>query len=109
MSVRLMTPLSRPDMLPTPWGMAAADIAGATVPELARCVGVGELTATGGPAALPGMGREEVEVDGDCAMKTAGVAAGVGGPEDAGEGASTTHMRWERVATSLATVWARVE
>lgn len=39
----------------------------------------------------------------------AGVAAGVGGPEVAGEGVSTTHMRCERVATSFATVWARVD
>jgi hypothetical protein len=37
------------------------------------------------------------------------VRAGVGGPEDEGEGESTTHMRWERVATSLATVCASVE
>jgi hypothetical protein len=34
---------------------------------------------------------------------------GVGGPDDAGEGASTIHIRCERVATSLATVCARVE
>jgi len=39
----------------------------------------------------------------------AGVRAGVGGPEDAGEGGCTTHILCERVATSLATVWARVE
>jgi hypothetical protein len=46
---------------------------------------------------------------GEGGTRTAGVAAGVGGPEEAGDGVSTTHIRWERVATSLATVWARVE
>lgn len=38
--------------------------------------------------------------------------AGVDGIEEAGEGLSgesTIHMRCERVATSFATVWARVE
>lgn len=39
----------------------------------------------------------------------AGVRAGVGGPEEDGDGSSTIHMRWERVATSFATVWASVE
>lgn len=34
---------------------------------------------------------------------------GVGGPLLAGDGVSTTHIRCERVATSLATVCARVE
>jgi len=33
---------------------------------------------------------------------------GLGGTEPAGDGLSTIHMRWERVATSFATVWARV-
>ena len=35
--------------------------------------------------------------------------AGVEGPEEAGDGASTIHMRCERVAMSLATVCATVE
>lgn len=39
---------------------------------------------------------------------TAGVMAGEGGTEDTGDGDSVTHIRWERVATSLATVCARV-
>lgn len=39
----------------------------------------------------------------------AGVRAGVGGPEDDGDGSSTIHIRCERVATSFATVWARVD
>jgi hypothetical protein len=38
-----------------------------------------------------------------------GVANGVAGAEGDGEAASTTHMRCERVATSLATVCASVE
>jgi hypothetical protein len=38
-----------------------------------------------------------------------GVASGVAGAEVDGEAASTTHIRWERVATSLATVCASVE
>lgn len=48
-------------------------------------------------------------VIGDGGTRIAGVAAGVGGPEDAGDGVSTTHIRCERVATSFATVAARVE
>lgn len=96
-SVRLITPLSRPDILAP--GIADAEMAGAAVP--ARCVG--DVDATG---AGPADGRGMI---GDGGTSTAGVAAGVGGPDDAGDGVSTTHMRWERVATSLATVWARVE
>ena len=58
---------------------------------------------------------------GPCAPDSPGVAggdkergggamtAGVEGPEEAGDGASTIHMRCERVATSLATVCASVE
>jgi len=38
-----------------------------------------------------------------------GLSDGEGGTELRGEGGSTIHMRWLRVATSLATVWARVE
>lgn len=38
-----------------------------------------------------------------------GVASGVAGAEGDGEAASTTHIRWDRVATSFATVCARVE
>jgi hypothetical protein len=33
---------------------------------------------------------------------------GLGGTEPAGDGESTIHMRCDRVAQSLATVWARV-
>jgi hypothetical protein len=71
-------------------------MAGATVPEPLRCVGAGEATGRG-----PDVGSV---VTGDGGTKTVDVAAGVGGPDDAGEGLSTIHMRWERVATSFATV-----
>lgn len=40
--------------------------------------------------------------------RVAGWAKGVGGPEDEGETGSVTHIRWLLVATSFATVWARV-
>jgi hypothetical protein len=38
-----------------------------------------------------------------------GVAKGVAGWEGDGDADSTTHILWLRVATNLATVWARVE
>lgn len=101
-SVRLMTPLSLPDRLaPGIAEMADAEMAGATAPVAARCVGAVELTGVG--PAIPGKG-----VMGDGGTTIAGVIAGVEGPDEAGDGASTTHMRWERVATSFATVCARV-
>jgi len=96
MSVRLMTPLRWPERLAPV--MAVAEMAGVMVP--ARC---GE-----GPDAGAGIAAGR-GVMGDGRTRFAGVEAGVGGPEDAGEGVSTIHMRWERVATSFATVWARVE
>jgi hypothetical protein len=100
--VRLMTALSLPDRLaPGMLEMADAEMAGATAPVAARWVGVVEFTGVG--PAMPGRG-----VMGDGGTATDGVMAGVEGPEEAGDGASTTHMRWERVATSLATVWASV-
>lgn len=39
----------------------------------------------------------------------AGLREGEGGTDECGEGDSTTHILCERVATSFATVWARVE
>jgi hypothetical protein len=77
-------------------------MAGATAPVPARCVGAVELTGMG-PWTVCGRG-----VMGDGGTRDAGWRAGVGGPEEEGEGLSTTHMRWERVATSFATVWASV-
>ena len=100
--MRLMTALSLPDRLaPGMLEMADAEMAGATAPVAARWVGAVEFTGVG--PAMPGRG-----VMGEGGTVTAGVMAGVEGPEEAGDGASTTHMRWERVATSLATVWASV-
>jgi hypothetical protein len=100
MSVRLITPLSLPDRLAP--GIAFAEMAGATAPVPARCVGVAVFTGAG-PERDTGSG-----VMGDGGTRTAGCIAGVEDPEEAGEGVSTTHMRWERVATSLATVCASV-
>lgn len=97
-SVKLTTPLNLPDKLAPE--IADAEMAGAAV--LWCCAGV--VVVADMMAAEDGRG-----VMGDGGTRIAGVAAGVGGPEEAGEGVSTTHMRWERVATSLATVWARVE
>lgn len=73
--------------------MAFADMAGAAVPESS-----GEGAVTGAGAAAE---RDALGVGSDI---TVGFTEGVGGPEDAGDGASTIHMRWERVATSFATV-----
>jgi len=100
-SVRLMTPLSLPDRLAPV--IAEADIAGATAPDPARCVGAVELTAVGPEEIIAGRG-----VIGEGGTRTDGVSAGVPGPEDAGDGESTTHMRCDRVATNLATVCASV-
>jgi hypothetical protein len=100
MSVRLITPLSLPDKLAP--GIALAEIAGATAPVPARCVGAVVFTGVG-PDSETGRG-----VIGEGGTSTAGWIAGVEAPEEAGEGVSTTHMRCDRVATSLATVWARV-
>lgn len=100
MSVRLMTPLRRPERLAPE--MAVAEMAGATALVPARCAGA--VVATGvGPLRETGRG-----VMGDGGTRTVGWIAGVEGPEEAGESVSTTHMRWERVATSFATVWASV-
>lgn len=99
-SVRLITPLSLPDKLAPE--IALAEIAGATAPEAARCVGVVVFTGAG-PDKDTGSG-----VIGDGGMRRVGWIAGVEGPEDAGDGVSTTHIRCDRVATSLATVCASV-
>jgi hypothetical protein len=98
--VRLITPLILPDRLAPV--IADADMAGATAPEPARCVGDVEFTGVGPDP----IGEGGVTRDGK--TRDAGVSPGVGGPEEEGEGPSTTHMRCERVATSLATVWASV-
>jgi hypothetical protein len=99
-SVRLITPLILPDRLAPV--IAEAEMAGATAPVPMRCVGAAEFTGVG-PECACGKG-----VMGDGGTSEAGCRAGVEGPEEEGEGLSTTHMRWERVATSFATVWASV-
>ena len=101
MSVRLITPLILPERLAPV--IADAEIEGATAPVPARCVGAVEFTGVGPPDRSAGKG-----VIGDGGTRVAGAIAGVGGPEDEGDGASTTHIRCERVATSFATVWASV-
>lgn len=85
MSVRLMTPLILPDKCAP--AIADADIEGATAPGPARCVGAGVLTGVG-PVIIEGMGEI-----GDGGTITDGTSAGVDGPEDDGDGASTTHIR----------------
>jgi hypothetical protein len=85
MSVKEMTPLSRPDILAP--GIADAEIAGAAVPE--RWVGAVESVEFGGVFPVE---RGMIGLGG---TRTAGVAAGVGGPEEAGDGLSTTHIRCE--------------
>jgi hypothetical protein len=95
-SVRLITPLNLPDN-ETP-AIADAEIAGA-----------GVLSCLIGMVVVADMLAEGSGVIGEGGTRMAGVAAGVGGPDDAGDGVSTTHIRWERVATSFATVCASVE
>lgn len=113
MSVRDTTPVSRPDR----WapGNAAAGTDGKLWP------GNGD---DGGPEAAPGAETKTVDeargeisvgvIDGvapplvfECDWL--GVRSGVAGALGEGDANSTSHMRWLWVATSLATVWARVE
>lgn len=93
-SVRLTTPVKRPDMVGT---------------EAAVKVLLPGLLGVNGAAAACGLVPLTFVNGFGGGTRVAGVKAGVGGPEDDGEGSSTIHMRCERVATSLATVWARVE
>lgn len=87
MSVNDMTPVSLPEILAP--GSAAAETAGKE-PE------------SDGEAGVELMGEERT------ACGTEGVESGVVADEVDGE-SSTTHIRCERVATSLATVCASVE
>lgn len=92
-SVRLTTPLNLPDIF-APGNTLA-------------------LTADPGIPSLPDKLREDewpCEDDGGLKGGTWWCEPpGLGGTLEEGEGASTIHMRCERVAQSLATVWARVE
>jgi hypothetical protein len=88
MSVSEMTPVRRPEIRAP--GRAAAETAG-------------KALLRDGDAGVEFTGEERT------AWVMEGVANGVTGAEGDGEAASTTHIRWDRVATSLATVCARVE
>ncbi len=88
MSVREMTPVRRPEMRAP--GRAAAETTGK---EVARF----------GDAGVDATGDDKIGLDIDMEGVGKGVADGDG------DAASTTHIRCERVATSLATVWASVE
>jgi hypothetical protein len=88
MSVSEMTPVRRPEIRAP--GRAAAETAG-------------KALLRDGDAGVEFTGEERT------AWVMEGVASGVAGAEGDGEAASTTHIRWDRVATSLATVCARVE
>lgn len=90
MSVRLITPMRRPLTLAP--GRAAAGTAR-----------LGLAGVKGGP----GVG-ETLWLGRTVGMLVEGIRAGDAGTDDAGEAVSTTHMRCERVATSLATVCASV-
>ena len=86
-SVSDTTPLNLPDMRAPI--IAEAGTAGDSWGE----AGAPLLGAAGG--AVPG--------------KLPGPVNGVAGPDGEGDADSTTHMRWDLVATSFATVWASVE
>jgi len=88
-SVREITPVKRPDN-PAP-GRAAAE------------------TVVGNVPLIEGEAGFEFDVVARTAWEREGVARGVTGFDGAGEADSTTQTRCDRVATSLATVWARVE
>lgn len=90
-SVKEMTPLSLPDMDAPAMADAGTDVA--------RTAGDG--TGDGG-APWWAAGTEPPE-------KPCGASNGVAGVDGDGEADSTTHMRWDLVATNLATVCASVE
>jgi len=84
-SVRLTTPDNRPDMLePEMFPVEAALLLGMDVLLYGAPI-PGVVDGTGGKDIVDGAG-----VDGVAGM--AGVSAGVGGPDDDGEGDSTTHI-----------------
>lgn len=91
MSVNEITPVRRPEIRAP--GSAAADTAGNDVARL-------------GDAGVDTAGEDRTALDIE-ELVIEGVARGVADGD--GDAASTTHIRWDRVATSLATVCARVE
>jgi hypothetical protein len=62
------------------------------------------LVGGGLPTLVPGVGG-----GGGCPAGWLGWSRGVAGALGEGDADSTTHMRCDRVAMSLATVWPRVE
>ena len=88
-SVNEITPVNRPEIRAP--GRAAADTAGKA----------DDNAGDTGPD--PGCGGDVT------GCRIDGVARGVAGVDGDGEAASTTHILCERVARSLATVWAREE
>lgn len=73
--------------------------------------GAGALAGGGMMTVLTGGGLPTAGPEGGGAGPAGwlGWRRGVAGALGEGEADSTTHMRWDLVATSLATVWPRVE
>lgn len=98
-SVKLQTPERWPDM---PWP--------GSEPAATGCVVLSAVPGAGGCVARRGVvgACVKVALGGRlvCGMEC---GEGEGGTLAVGDGASTIHIRWLRVAQSLATVWARVE
>ena len=118
-SVRLTTPTRRPEMRAP--GRAEAEMDGpdgeiigalcevsTTLCENESGAGGAEV-AYGAPAGCWPLPLEMADEWLDVGTRVAVWRDGVGGPEETGETGSVIHIRWDLVATSLATVWARVE
>ena len=86
MSVRVMTPMRRPDR----WEPGREEV------------------DTGDEGNWPAK-RDDCEVDDVLGVTTVGPSSGVAGAEGDGDADSTTHILWDCVATNLATVCASVE
>lgn len=99
-SVNEMTPVSLPERRAP--AMADAGTAAVGTGEAGTAaVGTGDGGAGANTGAAGG--------GGPAVVKDWGPIKGVAGAEGEGDADSTTHIRCDRVATSLATVWARVE
>lgn len=98
----------RPDWRAKRLRMSVSEMTPVNLPEI-RAPGKAEAETAGNvPDKAGDTGPEPGAVEGK-AWVIDGVAKGVAGVDGDGEAASTTHIRCERVATSLATVWAREE
>lgn len=96
-SVSEMTALSFPEMRVPAMADAGTAVAGAA------------WGGTGEVGTVDGLGNGPLLADGALPRKLCGPMSGVAGAEGDGDDDSTTHMRWDLVATSLATVCASVE